>query len=699
MRLGLLLTAVLVLPLLTGPEARSQLPTAPPPRVKVDQTPATPGVIRLGSDRFRVERGVLSGSMTADGTGFLVGSIGRIVQFDAKTGRTVREYPRSESIYDQRPALAGNILVMDAGQVLRRYDTTTGRLAGEWSGAPFDRHENFYCNHLSASADGKRVAFGHSSSVSKDGEPGRAWVVTFGDKPEVKEFTVLQHNGTWAALSTDGRTLVTGGQYAKYRIGENDDSPEYVQVWDVETGRERRRIRTSDILTLGGLLSPDGTRLLTLRKCEVWDVATGERVTGLRQPPLDVRGWHFSADGKSVHAMRHDGTIRVWATETGDQVRDYLPPAVPHSSGRRYGNGVAQNAQGRLIGFGWWGSVALAWDAERGELLTEARGIADAATRMVYAPDGRTVYLTGHGMDLLACRANGTGEPEEIVLTPLPGMTHDRRGSYYGLISFCPDGRRVIVVQPLPTGGAVVYDLTTRAALYRIPIVQPEVIGPLWSPDGKWLAFGGAYGHNASVKEWHPLLLIDTRTGKTRPIDLKVKGSTGVAFTADSSTLVVEHYVPLSPRETEIKTRIVAWDLATDRAKADVTFPGQPGGLLRWAGLDAKSVLLGFNKPGGYELAAWDTTTGKLGARAVFPFAERGGAAVDRHGRVAVAGLTAGGVAKLVLWDGTDQPPVELPVGHSGGIWALAFSPDGSTLATSGSDTMVIFRRVAAPVR
>jgi WD40 repeat protein len=578
-------------------------------------------------------------------------------------------------------------------------------MVGEWTGQPFDPKADFLPSELASSADGTRVAFGNRSRMSRGS--GRVWVVSFGTAPVAKEIEVLQQAAVWAALSPDGTTLATGGGHASEEVGKEDDrSCEYVQVWDVASGREKFKIRTSGALTAAGVFSPDGRRLLTtdrVQRVEVWGVADGKWVSGVRGRLVDTRwvDWRFSADGRSVCGMADDGTIRVWATDTGDHTADHRPPPVPNSAGRFYGSSMAYNPLGRLVGTGKWGSVALAWDAERRELLTEARGIPDPLTRLAYAPDGRTIHLTGHGLDLLACRADGMGEPEAVPLAPLPEMMHNPLGGYCAFSEFSPDGRRVVVGQPPPTGGAVIYDLVTRAAVLRIPPGTEEALNPVWSPDGRWLAFGGAYGHVSDPGAGHPIRLVDTRTGATRPIGLRVKGVTLCRFTPDSSTLVVEHYVPRAPRPGGgIENRVIGWDLATDRAVADVTYTGQPGGRLLGSGSAAKVVLMGFDRKDRYELVAWDATTGRSGARASVPFTNRTCAAVaDRHGRVAIAGLTTAGAPVLVLWNGSDRPPVELPTGHASPIRALAFSPDGTTLVSGGEDTTIVFRPVPPAAR
>ncbi|HEX4612716.1 MAG TPA: hypothetical protein VH092_31260 [Urbifossiella sp.] len=252
----------------------------------------------------------------------------------------------------------GGRLAVDAGDALRLYDDATGKLLGEWSGPPFDQYREFICTDLSMDAAGRRVAFGNESPLGwKEAEGGRAWVVTFGRVPEVKEFPVLQRAGVWAVLSADGQTLVTGGTQPRTIPGVVDDSPRVLQVWDVETGKERRQIRAPGTWSHGAVLFPDRRRILLLGKYEVWDYESGKRVCALRNVPLtsrpDAEGWRVSADGREVYGITWEGVVGAWNAESGEQVRDYAPP--PPRFPRNYRSRVMRSAWVPIARDGSWG--------------------------------------------------------------------------------------------------------------------------------------------------------------------------------------------------------------------------------------------------------------------------------------------------------------------------------------------------------
>src|SRR5205807_6549569 len=122
------------------------------------------------------------------------------------------------------------------------------------------------------------------------------------------------------AFSPDGKLMATGG-YA------NDKENYFARIWDVETGKELRRVvhgkQGSGIASLA--FSPDGKTLATLGTqagvlLRLFDVDTGKL---LRAFPKDDRvrpergSVAFSPDGKTVAAATN--SIRLYDTTSGEE--------------------------------------------------------------------------------------------------------------------------------------------------------------------------------------------------------------------------------------------------------------------------------------------------------------------------------------------------------------------------------------------
>jgi WD40 repeat protein len=136
-----------------------------------------------------------------------------------------------------------------------------------------------------------------------------------------------------ALFLPDGKTLLTGG------------SDQAVRFWDVATGNKVREL--AGLVSTGGslALSPDGRRLASVmhqpspprviggeragNEIQLWDVATGKEVRRLRVPAKDfdpatsfgLAFPTFSHDGKLLAATGIDENLRLWDPDSGKELR------------------------------------------------------------------------------------------------------------------------------------------------------------------------------------------------------------------------------------------------------------------------------------------------------------------------------------------------------------------------------------------
>jgi Tol biopolymer transport system component len=114
------------------------------------------------------------------------------------------------------------------------------------------------------------------------------------------------------AFTPDGKTLVAvGGEPA--RFGE-------VQIWDVETRKQRHSVMVSTDTLFGASLSPDG-KLVACgaadKAVRIFDVGTGKEVRRIDHHEDWVFGTVFGTDGKRLVTVGRDRAAKITDVATG----------------------------------------------------------------------------------------------------------------------------------------------------------------------------------------------------------------------------------------------------------------------------------------------------------------------------------------------------------------------------------------------
>lgn len=135
------------------------------------------------------------------------------------------------------------------------------------------------------------------------GLTGQAALWNVVDGALVREFRGHRDALYDAELSPDGQTLATCG-YDRKTI-----------LWNAATGEPLRTLEGHNGAIYDVAFSPDGLVVATASAddtCKLWSVATGERLDTLGQPLKEVYCVTFSPDGRFVLAGGADNRIRVW---------------------------------------------------------------------------------------------------------------------------------------------------------------------------------------------------------------------------------------------------------------------------------------------------------------------------------------------------------------------------------------------------
>ncbi len=457
------------------------------------------------------------------------------------------------------------------------------------------------------------------------------------------------HVAASVAYSPDGKTLVSGSHSGP------------VRVWDAATGKELRVLRnTGGVCALA--VSPDGTRVAVGnwdRSVKLWDLNTGAQLRQLSGHGGEVISLRFSPDGKTLVAGCGDGGAYFW-----DHATAMLRRRVSaHAGAVRC---VAFSSDGKLLATCGADKLVRVWDAAAGTEQFRFTGHTAQVNAVAFAPGG--TFLASCGRDQTARLWDRTGKELRSI----------RQVGWPEGIAVSPDGKSLAVA--CGWGGEVrVWDLTSKKDTPRWRGWQPQAIRVAFSPYGKKLVSCG----------WEPTLRVwDVASGREEGA-AEAPGHTGwvyaLALLPDGKTLI----------SAGSDWRVLAWDVPrgkplwraqgqTERVNCLALSPD--GQRLAWGGRDKKVHLCdprtgrskGSFEPGGSVKSLAFSPDGRLLATA------RGNDLYDGW----VQEMPGHGAA---VWDVATRTRLARLEGHTGGVNAVAFSPDGKLLATAGNDRTVRF--------
>jgi WD40 repeat protein len=430
------------------------------------------------------------------------------------------------------------------------------------------------------------------------------------------------------AFSPDGKTLLTGGIDGTARR------------WDVATGKE-----IGTVLALGHpdmilavAFSPDG-RVIAVsgkRLIRLWDAVSGKPIGSGLDHPQEVLGFAFSVDGKTLLTAGSDGVARFWDIGSGKEAGRIETGDGPLHC-------VAFSPNGGRILTGSQAGVARLWEVAMRKPLGPPLPHPQDIMTVAFQPDGQAVMTaTTDG----TIRAWDLGSARGTVPTELTW----KAGGRINVIAFHPDGHSLLTAG----GGKVTrfWDARTGATLGR-PLPHPSGVVP-WSaavsPDGKLALTAG----------WSTQQQGDRFVSK------------GEVFRWDTSSRAALGRLVEIPEQVESATFVrggqaVLVVSANDLVAASIPFS------------------LKTENTAGLKLRLFDAVSGKLIAGPLRPGGIRADhVALSPDGRRVVTASPLGKSARL--WDFGTEQPLGCPLEHPDRVQAIAFSPDGQTIATGCKD-------------
>jgi WD40 repeat protein/serine/threonine protein kinase len=449
------------------------------------------------------------------------------------------------------------------------------------------------------------------------------------------------------ALSPDHRTLVTGSEDGA------------VKFWDTSSGKEgagwQRKGRVTSLA-----FAPDGRTLAegsTDGTVHLSNPTTGEPVRTLTGHTGWVTSLAFAPDGRVLATSSADGTTQLWKTASG--LKHLL---LRGHDGVIYA--VAFAPDGRSLATAGADGTTRLWTSLTGKELIVAKGHSGEVHGVSFTPDNSSLATCGaDGTVRLWCTATGK---QRIALQ---GHT-----AILFAVACAPDDQTLLTASA--DGTARLWQNQKEIALLQGH--TGWVTAAAFAPDGKLVATGGADG---TAKLWNATTGVERAT---------LRGHAGyvfaVAFAPDGATLAT------GGADCTVKL----WDVAKGTERK--TLQRHTGWVTSVAYSPDGQTLASGSADTSVQL--WDVPSGEVWSTIHVRSGEIHSLAFSPDGRtLATAG--ASGTVKLWPVQRVSRQKIKLEIvvadrermalrGHKHAVFAIAFSPDGKSLASAGRDGTVV---------
>lgn len=689
--------------------------------------------LRLGTVRFRHGAGIAFVGFLGDGSQLLTASHDGLLRvWDVATGKEVRRWKLpgnsgggSSSFSDgvivvvnhRDSGLESTLLLLSPdGQtlasmnydgVVHLWDTSTGDKLRHI------RTKGGFSDTLAFSPDGQALASRGNDQVIRIYDVATGQELRQLGKAPPQKGRVYFGRSRSLAFAPDDKTL------ASLKVEQDDNNyTAHVVFWDLETGKEIRRIKAAEN-NFNGLnlsYSPDNKTFMLLGdngQTTFHDPATGKELrrveNGANSYGMCAR---FSRDGKVLALHDADSFhVTLFDVANGKKTRTQGDARRRDRSIFYGGESLTQTVDfspdGRTLALVSDDAAVRLWDLETGKEKTISGGGHQATVTAVATAD-RTTLMTVAGDDTLRHWDRATGQEKRSVSLPA--------GSANAL--FSPDGR--LLAFGAPGNKLALWDPAAGKELHALKLgdlrfrQMPGGGGGLaFSMDSKTLA----------VRDYDGTLrLFDTASGKdagqfnvrlgpaNRGDVVVVNGiAPPIGFSADGTTIALAGKAidpKADPNRSDFSRNnniIRLWHVPT-------------GKLVREFGTHKVDILALAFTPDGRGIAAaasdnaitlWETLTGKERCRFQIKeqdfFGKAFGLLGGRSGSnrefnlcsLAFSAdgqtLAAGGKDRTIhLWDVPTGRKLGQFTGHQGGIQRLAFLPDGLSLASASVDSTAL---------
>jgi len=492
---------------------------------------------------------------------------------------------------------------------------------------------------------------------------------------QIVALTGHERTVTCAGFSQDGTRLATGSQDGTVRI------------WDVFRHQAIKTLKITGGTVWSVAFTPDGRGLLIGYddQVEFWDTDSWEVRTRFpgELAVLSKSGTFMATAESSPFYWEPAGAVCFWNWRTGQLLRRFDRP----------GRALALSPNGRLLAVAGVLTNILVWDTASGKLLHEWPA-KNPVWSLNFSPDGERLLSAGWSSDVSIWKLNGHAPPQILsghqlhvwsaifsgdgttiattssdqtvrlwdAVTLNPKSILHGHDSEVWCAAFSPDGHL------LATGGKDRNVLLWAATAVHPPDDLPhdKDFRPLFSPDGKWLVTVNPDSGVSMLWNADDHTLVQPRLADGRGV-AGFSRAGNLVETFDTEGMKLDFWQP----EGKVPQRTVTLEDVTPETN--------------------RFVLAGMSPEQGFFFAIsatgliriWNTDTGRLGCAIQGPLPPIRNAVLSPQGRRIALSTEREDVARL--YDCATGAEQDL-AGHRDFVSGLAFSPDGTSLATGSMD-------------
>ena len=222
---------------------------------------------------------------------------------------------------------------------------------------------------------------------------------------------------------TQNVLATAGGASLQYRPGD-------VKLWDPASGSLLASLEghTSNVWSIA--ISPDGNTLVTSGydgKVVVWDVAEKTARATLEKHKGWCRSVAISHDGKHFASAGEDGTVVIWKTDGAEELKSIKAheSAVYQVAFSRDGSSLATASTDKTVKL--W-----SWQEDEPKETAKLEGHSDAVWAVTFSPNGSQIATAGADRTIKLWDASGK------AIATLPGHT-----DWISNVAFSPDGTTI----------------------------------------------------------------------------------------------------------------------------------------------------------------------------------------------------------------------------------------------------------------